>query len=170
LSWSFLFILPPLNILVWLLYVSGCPIGNLHSTTGELHFYSDSDSNNSKGHRKGLESVYFQNSGFWKYSKEIPTWWEGSQNLEGAPKNGTMILLLLQSYLENNFMYVDVYELLNIAVSYHFDVLHRFIKVFWFQVKWKFDKIEYHCIFHSGWIMVFILTKLVSCLWMYIKY
>jgi len=26
--------------------------------------------------------------------------------------NGTMILLLLQSYFENNFMYVDVYELL----------------------------------------------------------
>jgi len=41
-----------------------------------------------------------------------------------------MILLLLQSYLENNFMYVDLYELLNKFDFYHFDVLNLFINVF----------------------------------------
>ncbi len=65
------------------------PIGNLHSKTGELRFYSNSNSdnsNNSEGHRKGLESVYFWNSGFQKYCDKIPTQFEGHQHLEGATK------------------------------------------------------------------------------------
>jgi len=41
-----------------------------------------------------------------------------------------MILLLLQSYLEINFMYVNVYQLLNKIVFYHFHVLNLFINVF----------------------------------------
>jgi len=87
--------------------------------------------------------------------------------------NGTMILLLLQSYLEINFMYVNVYQLLNKIVFYHFHVLNLFINVFWFQVEWKFFKIEYHCIFQS-WMMILYTYKttwkLVSYSWMYIKY
>ncbi len=46
--------------------------------------------------------------------------------------NGTMILLFLQSYLENNFMYVDVYKLPNKIVFYHIHVLNLFINMFCF--------------------------------------
>jgi len=57
----------------------------------KLRFYSDSDSDNSEGHRKGSESVYFRNSGFRKYSDEIPTFLEGRRNSEGATKTSSTI-------------------------------------------------------------------------------
>jgi len=59
----------------------------------KLCFYSDSNSDNSEGHRKGSELVYFWNSRFQKSSDEILAQLEGHQNLEGATKERMFLLL-----------------------------------------------------------------------------
>ena len=56
--------------------------------------------------------------------------------------NGTMILLFLQSYLENNFMYVDVYKLPNKIVFYHILILNYLWICFVFRLNGSSSKLS----------------------------